>query len=274
MTELGHDADMAVDVILRDGATLRLRAPVEGDVPALVAFFAGLSVRSRFLRFHGSALAGDRFVRTLVDPDWGEKRRADRRHGRRRREARRRGRQLCPAARPAHGRGGVRCRRRLPAQGDRHPPARAARTARRGARHRGVHRRGAAGEPGHALGLREHRLRAHAHARRRRRRGPVPDRGDRGLPGARRRARPRRGDRVAAAVLRAQDGRRRRRLGAARARSAGALFRNVLAGGFTGAAYPVNRSGEPVAGVRAYTLDRGDRRSDRPLRRSASPAST
>jgi len=73
MTELVHDADMAVDVILRDGATLRLRAPVEDDVPALVAFFADLSVRSRFLRFHGLALAGDRFVRTLVAPDWAEK---------------------------------------------------------------------------------------------------------------------------------------------------------------------------------------------------------
>ena len=46
----------------------------------------------------------------------------------------------------------------------------------------------------------------------------------------------------------------------------GELFRNVLAGGFTGAAYPVNRSGEPVAGVRAYRVARGDRRSDRPLR--------
>ena len=33
----------------------------------------------------------------------------------------------------------------------------------------------------------------------------------------------------------------------------GLLFRNILAGGFTGAAYPVNRSGEPVAGVRATT---------------------
>ena len=32
----------------------------------------------------------------------------------------------------------------------------------------------------------------------------------------------------------------------------GLIFRNVLSGGFTGAAYPVNRSGEPVAGVRAY----------------------
>ena len=33
----------------------------------------------------------------------------------------------------------------------------------------------------------------------------------------------------------------------------GELFRNILTGGFTGAAYPVNRSGAPVAGVRAYT---------------------
>ena len=32
----------------------------------------------------------------------------------------------------------------------------------------------------------------------------------------------------------------------------GELFRNVLAGGFTGAAYPVNRGGAPVAGVRGY----------------------
>ena len=81
--------------------------------------------------------------------------------------------------------------------------------------HRGVHRRGAAREPGHALRVREHRLPRHPHARRRRRRGQVPDRGDRGLPGARRRTRPRRRDRVAETVLRPEDGRRRRRLGAA-----------------------------------------------------------
>jgi acetyl coenzyme A synthetase (ADP forming)-like protein len=73
MIETGHQADLAVDVILRDGSTLRLRPPVDEDVPALVAFFADLSTRSRFLRFHGLALAGDRFVRTLVDPDWREK---------------------------------------------------------------------------------------------------------------------------------------------------------------------------------------------------------
>jgi len=33
----------------------------------------------------------------------------------------------------------------------------------------------------------------------------------------------------------------------------GELFRNILAGDFTGAAYPVNARGEPVAGVRAYS---------------------
>jgi acyl-CoA synthetase (NDP forming) len=32
----------------------------------------------------------------------------------------------------------------------------------------------------------------------------------------------------------------------------GELFRNILAGEYQGAAYPVNRDGEPVAGVRGY----------------------
>ena len=73
MTDLMHDSDMVVDVILRDGTTLRLRAPVDADMPALAGFFADLSLRSRFLRFHGLGLAGDRFLRTLVDPDWAEK---------------------------------------------------------------------------------------------------------------------------------------------------------------------------------------------------------
>ena len=73
MTELVHHSEMAVDVILRDGTTLRLRPPADADVPALLDFFGDLSLRSRFLRFHGLALAGDRFVRTLVEPDWAEK---------------------------------------------------------------------------------------------------------------------------------------------------------------------------------------------------------
>jgi acetyl coenzyme A synthetase (ADP forming)-like protein len=62
-----------VDVILRDGATLRLRPPRADDVDAIVAFFEDLSVQSRVLRFHGYADAGERFARTLIDPDWAEK---------------------------------------------------------------------------------------------------------------------------------------------------------------------------------------------------------
>ncbi len=43
-------------------------------------------------------------------------------------------------------------------------------------------------------------------------------------------------------------------VGASRRRGSigGELFRNILAGDFTGVAYPVNRTGEAVAGVRAY----------------------
>src|SRR3954453_22649030 len=52
-----------VDVILRDGATLRLRPRPPADAEALVAFFAGLAEPSRHLRFHG----GRRVDRSLVD---------------------------------------------------------------------------------------------------------------------------------------------------------------------------------------------------------------
>src|SRR5690242_16293082 len=47
MSELASDSGAAVDVILRDGATLRLRAPTPADEAALAGFFAGLSERSR-----------------------------------------------------------------------------------------------------------------------------------------------------------------------------------------------------------------------------------
>jgi acetate---CoA ligase (ADP-forming) len=63
----------AVDVILRDGTTLRLRAPVSDDVDALVAFFAGLSERSRYLRFHGVRHVDRALVEPFVDPDWAER---------------------------------------------------------------------------------------------------------------------------------------------------------------------------------------------------------
>ena len=146
MIDLAQPAEPAVDVILRDGTTLRLRPPTEADVPGVMAFFADLSVRSRFLRFHGFTVAGDRFVRSFVEPDWAERGSLIGVMGDAAERARRRRRELRPPPRPAVGRGGVRRRRRVPGQGHRHPAARAAGAARRRSRHRGVHRRGAARE--------------------------------------------------------------------------------------------------------------------------------
>ena len=44
-----------VDVILRDGGTLRLRPPTRLDADELAAFFGRLSQRSLYLRFHGAS---------------------------------------------------------------------------------------------------------------------------------------------------------------------------------------------------------------------------
>jgi acetyl coenzyme A synthetase (ADP forming)-like protein len=63
-------ADEAVDVILRDGGTLRLEPPVAADADALVEFFGGLSERSLFLRFHGFRAVDRSLVDPLLDPDW------------------------------------------------------------------------------------------------------------------------------------------------------------------------------------------------------------
>jgi acetyl coenzyme A synthetase (ADP forming)-like protein len=62
-----------VDVILRDGGTLRLRPPVEDDADALAEFFEGLSERSLFLRFHGFRRIGPDVVEPLLEPDWEER---------------------------------------------------------------------------------------------------------------------------------------------------------------------------------------------------------
>ena len=61
------------DVVLRDGSTLRLRAPVAADIPALVAFFERLSPESRYLRFHGARRVTPSLVAPFVDPDWAER---------------------------------------------------------------------------------------------------------------------------------------------------------------------------------------------------------
>jgi acetyl coenzyme A synthetase (ADP forming)-like protein len=60
-------------VLLRDGTTLRLRAPVTADIDALVAFLDGLSRESLYLRFHGLPTVNRRLVEPFVDPDWHER---------------------------------------------------------------------------------------------------------------------------------------------------------------------------------------------------------
>ena len=72
MSASTHEAG-AVDVILRDGATLRLRAPTTGDLDALEAFFSGLSDRSFYLRFHGVRTVDRALVEHFADPDWHDR---------------------------------------------------------------------------------------------------------------------------------------------------------------------------------------------------------
>jgi acetate---CoA ligase (ADP-forming) len=67
-----HTAN-AVDVILRDGSTLRLRAPSADDLAALEAFFSGLSDRSLYQRFHGVRHVDRALVEHFVDPDWHDR---------------------------------------------------------------------------------------------------------------------------------------------------------------------------------------------------------
>jgi acetyl coenzyme A synthetase (ADP forming)-like protein len=57
------------DVVLRDGSTLALRPAVSSDVPALVAFFAGLSPESRYFRFIGVPTLDERAVERLLPED-------------------------------------------------------------------------------------------------------------------------------------------------------------------------------------------------------------
>ncbi len=62
----------AVDVILKDGGTLRLRPPVAADADAVLAFLEGLSERSLYLRFHGIRRVDRALAESLLDPDWVE----------------------------------------------------------------------------------------------------------------------------------------------------------------------------------------------------------
>ncbi|HET7567767.1 MAG TPA: GNAT family N-acetyltransferase [Gaiellaceae bacterium] len=70
MSTVAHDP---TDVILRDGSTLRLRAPCAADAAAMLDFFERLSSESRYLRFHGFPALGPKLVEPFVDPDWEER---------------------------------------------------------------------------------------------------------------------------------------------------------------------------------------------------------
>ena len=61
------------DVILRDGRTLRLRPPRTEDAGALLEFFGSLSERSVYLRFHGFRKLDERIVEPVLEPDWEER---------------------------------------------------------------------------------------------------------------------------------------------------------------------------------------------------------
>src|SRR5439155_9694336 len=61
------------DVILRDGGTLRLRAPRSEDAAAVLSFFDDLSERSFYLRFHGAPMVRPSLVEPFLEPDWVER---------------------------------------------------------------------------------------------------------------------------------------------------------------------------------------------------------
>ncbi len=63
----------AIDVILRDGGTIRLRPPTADDLDGILEFFSHLSDRSLFLRFHGFRTLDRSAVEPYLDPDWSSR---------------------------------------------------------------------------------------------------------------------------------------------------------------------------------------------------------
>ncbi len=65
-----HSLGEPVDVILRDGGTLRLHPPRPSDTDAVLELLAGLSERSLYLRFHGAPKVRPQLVEPFLEPDW------------------------------------------------------------------------------------------------------------------------------------------------------------------------------------------------------------
>ena len=244
--------DQPTDVILRDGGTLRLRSPREADRQGLLAFFAGLSARSLYLRFHGTPSVDERLVEPVLEPDWvergallgsvvdqGQERIVALANYVRLRDPR--SAEVAFAVADAFQRQGIGTR--LLEQ-----------LAERASAH-GIERFVAevmADNTGmidvfEAGGFEVHRVLSHGEIEMT---FPI-------APTAHYQLRVAERDHVAVVASLAPffEPRSVAVLGASRRRDTigGELFRNVLEGGFAGAAYPINRNGEPVAGVRGYT---------------------
>ena len=69
----GYPAHRAVDVVLKDGSTARIRPVRADDVDAVLAFFQGLSPDSLRMRFHGTRHLSADEVRPLVEVDYQAK---------------------------------------------------------------------------------------------------------------------------------------------------------------------------------------------------------
>jgi succinyl-CoA synthetase alpha subunit/RimJ/RimL family protein N-acetyltransferase len=66
-------AQAVSDVVLRDGSTMRFRPPGVTDADPLLDFFRGLSDQSLYLRFHGHPSVDERLVQPVLEPDWVER---------------------------------------------------------------------------------------------------------------------------------------------------------------------------------------------------------
>src|SRR4051812_25152437 len=73
MSAVSTTAGESVDVILRDGGTLRLRPPRAADAEALLDFYRALSNQSLYRRFHGVPSLRPQLVESLLEPDWSER---------------------------------------------------------------------------------------------------------------------------------------------------------------------------------------------------------
>ena len=66
-------AQAVSDVVLRDGSTMRFRPPEVADADPVLDFFRGLSDQSLYLRFHGHPSVDERLVQPVLEPDWVER---------------------------------------------------------------------------------------------------------------------------------------------------------------------------------------------------------